>query len=284
MIHSNLLNEVASIGLVDPLWYAKEYPDVVKTGIDPVEHYIKYGFYLKRKPSSTFNIDNYKEITNLTELCKIVANNNLKNNPIKINNIPQLKNTTSCRGYFDSLSTTELRGWAIDEMHPGKPVSIDIYVDSNFLMQIKTDKSRGDLIRKGLPGQCAGFVLSFQEGILKNGSVIDLKFSGTNISLNKSNRIYKSEFRKNVYNSRYIDFFNSRQIRNVTVIVPIYNAYEAVKDCLNSLVKTLSRDVQVLMIDDCSPDKKYQNCFMNLIKNMVSPMLPILLTLVIQKQ
>ncbi len=256
MIHSNLLNEVASIGLVDPLWYAKEYPDVVKTGIDPVEHYIKYGFYLKRKPSSTFNIDNYKEITNLTELCKIVANNNLKNNPIKINNIPQLKNTTSCRGYFDSLSTTELRGWAIDEMHPGKPVSIDIYVDSNFLMQIKTDKSRGDLIRKGLPGQCAGFVLSFQEGILKNGSVIDLKFSGTNISLNKSNRIYKSEFRKNVYNSRYIDFFNSRQIRNVTVIVPIYNAYEAVKDCLNSLVKTLSRDVQVLMIDDCSPDKK----------------------------
>ncbi|WP_407234181.1 hypothetical protein [Escherichia coli] len=40
MIHSNLLNEVASIGLVDPLWYAKEYPDVVKTGIDPVEHYI----------------------------------------------------------------------------------------------------------------------------------------------------------------------------------------------------------------------------------------------------
>ncbi|WP_241213928.1 glycosyltransferase family 2 protein, partial [Escherichia coli] len=202
--------------LVDPLWYAKEYPDVVKTGIDPVEHYIKYGFYLKRKPSSTFNIG----------------------------------------GYFDSLSTTELRGWAIDEMHPGKPVSIDIYVDSNFLMQIKTDKSRGDLIRKGLPGQCAGFVLSFQEGILKNGSVIDLKFSGTNISLNKSNRIYKSEFRKNVYNSRYIDFFNSRQIRNVTVIVPIYNAYEAVKDCLNSLVKTLSRDVQVLMIDDCSPDKK----------------------------
>ncbi len=255
MSYSNLLNEVASIGLVDPVWYTKEYPDVVKTGINPVEHYIKYGFYLKRKPSPTFNIDKYQEITNLAELCELIVNNKPKNNLIKIENNAQLKNSTSCRGYFDSLSTTELRGWAIDEMHPGKPVSIDVYVDNNFLMQINTDKSRGDLIRKGLPGQCAGFVLSFKEGIFNNGSVIDLKFSGTNISLNKSNRIYKSELHKNIYNSRYIDFLNSKKIRDVTVVVPIYNAYEAVKDCLNSLVRTLSRDVQVLMIDDCSPDK-----------------------------
>jgi len=147
MSYSNLLNEVASIGLVDPIWYIKEYPDVVKTGINPVEHYIKYGFYLKRKPSPTFNIDKYQEITNLAELCELIVNNKPKNNLIKIENNAQLKNSTSCRGYFDSLSTTELRGWAIDEMHPGKPVSIDVYVDNNFLMQIKTDKSRGDNVR-----------------------------------------------------------------------------------------------------------------------------------------
>ncbi|HAB62577.1 MAG TPA: hypothetical protein DCE48_18085 [Lachnospiraceae bacterium] len=256
MSHSNLLNEISSIGLVDPSWYAKEYPDVVKTGINPIEHYIKYGFYLKRKPSLSFNLEKYKEISSVAELYEVVLNENNKKNQIETDKHTQLKNSTTCRGYFDSLSTTELRGWAIDEMHPGKPVSIDVYVDNNFLMQIKTDKNRGDLIRKGIPGQCAGFVLSFQEGIIKNGSVIDLKFSGTNISLNKSYKEYKSEFRKNTYNSRYIDFLNSKQIRDVTVVVPIYNAYEAVSDCLNSLVRTLSRDVQVLMIDDCSPDKK----------------------------
>jgi GT2 family glycosyltransferase/glycosyltransferase involved in cell wall biosynthesis len=256
MSYLNLLNEVTSIGLVDQKWYAKQYPDVVKTGINPVEHYIKYGFYLKRKPSPTFDIDKYKETTSLAELCENIISDRNKNNIIKIDNFTQLNNKTSCRGYFDSLSTTELRGWAIDEKHPGKPVSIDVYVDNNFLMQIKTDKNRGDLIRKGIPGQCAGFVLSFQEGIINNGSVIDLKFSGTNVSLNKTNKIYKSEFRKNIYNSRYIDFLNSKKIRDVTVVVPIYNAYEAVSDCLNSLVRTLNRNVQVLMIDDCSPDKK----------------------------
>ncbi|URN99824.1 glycosyltransferase [Leclercia adecarboxylata] len=256
MSYSNLLNKVSSIGLVDPTWYSKEYPDVVKTGIEPIEHYIKYGFYLKRKPSNTFQIENYNVISNLVDLCKLIDSNNNKSISTKSNETKQLKSTTSCRGYFDALSTTELRGWAIDEMQPGKPVQIDVYINDIFLMKIKTDKKRGDLIRKGLPGECAGFTLTFQDGIIKNGSIIDLKFSGTSVSLNKSNRTYKSEYQKNVFSSRYIDALNSQKIRKITVVIPIYNAYEAVEDCLNSLVKTLNNDVQVLMIDDCSPDER----------------------------
>ena len=256
MNYSKLLNEVSSIGLVDPIWYAQEYPDVTKTGINPIEHYIKYGFYLKRKPSYEFNNEKYMDVSNLADLCEILSKEQNKGGFVKQENVAELKNSTSCRGYFDALSTTELRGWAIDELQPGKPVQIDIYVDNVFLMKIKTDKKRGDLIRKGLPGQCAGFSLSFQDGVMKNGSVIDLKFSDTTVSLNKSNRIYKSDYRKNTYNSRYIDSLRSQKIRKVTVVVPVYNAYEAVNDCLNSLVRTLKNDVQILMIDDCSTDKK----------------------------
>ncbi len=254
MSYSELLNKVTSIRLVDPVWYAKEYPDVVKTGINPIEHYIRYGFILKRKPSCKFDLGKYNEVTNLTELCTIISKE--QNTPVstKVENSPLLKQNTSCRGYFDTLSATEIRGWAIDELSPGRPVQIDVYIDGVFLMKIKTDRKRGDLISKGLPGQNAGFSLSFQDGILKNGSVIDLKFSGTIVSLNKSNKIYTGDFHKSIYNSRYIDFLKSKSIRNVTVVVPVYNAYEAVKDCLNSLVRTLNHDVQVLMIDDCSTD------------------------------
>lgn len=268
MSYSNLLNEVNSIGLVDPVWYAMEYPDVIQTGINPIEHYIKYGFYLKRKPSELFDVNKYGKISSLTMLCEMIAKENNASHLIIQKNTTQPKNTTKTkntaksnnitrfRGCFDSLSTTEMRGWAIDESNPGKPVSIDVHVDNNLLMQIKTDKNRGDLTRKGLPGQCAGFLLSFQEGILKNGSVIDLKFSGTTQSLNNTNKTYNGDFLRNIYNSRYIDFLRSKKIRNITVVVPVYNAYEAVSDCLNSLVKTLSDEVKVLMIDDCSTDGK----------------------------
>jgi GT2 family glycosyltransferase len=255
MSYSELFKYVSSIGLVDSRWYAKEYPDVAKTCMDPIEHYIKYGFFLKRKPSSTFDLIKYEGVPGLQELCDAIIDESNESNLIKNNNNSQLKYKNCYRGYFDGLSTTGLRGWAIDEMRPGESVSIDIYVDDVFLMQIKTDTNRGDLIRKGIPGQRAGFTLSFQGGLIKNGSVIDLKFAGTNLSLNKSKKIYKSELRKNIINSRYIDFINSKRIRSVTVIVPIYNAYEAVSDCLHSLARTLSSEVQVLMIDDCSTDE-----------------------------
>lgn len=37
-------------GVVDTDWYKSAYPDVVKSGIDPVEHYIKIGYVEGRKP------------------------------------------------------------------------------------------------------------------------------------------------------------------------------------------------------------------------------------------
>ncbi|AHX60273.1 glycosyltransferase [Aeromonas media WS] len=259
MNNLKLLEMISSIGLVNSAWYKKQYPDVEIMGIEPIEHYIKYGFFLKRKPYSDFNIEQYDTVSDLESLCKklsLVKKVDINKNR---STTPPLKNTTTCRGYFDSLTATELRGWAIDESQPGKSVQIDMYVDNVFLMKIKTDSERGDLIRKGISGQCAGFNISFPDGIIDNGSIIDLKFSGTSVSLNKSNRIYESKLKKNTYASRFIDSLYSKRIRSTTVVIPIYNAYEAVQDCLDSLTRTLPSDVQVLMIDDCSPDKKIKS-------------------------
>lgn len=41
-----------------------------------------------------------------------------------------------------------------------------------------------------------------------------------------------------------------------TVIVPIYNAYDEVKECLEALADNTSRDAQLLLINDCSTDKR----------------------------
>lgn len=251
-----LVEMISSIGLVNSSWYKKQYPDVEIMGIEPIEHYIKYGFLLKRKPYPNFNTNEYDAVSDLESLCKKLSLVKKVDNNKNSSTTQTLKNTTTCRGYFDSLTATELRGWAIDESQPGKSVQIDMYIDNVFLMKIKTDSERGDLIRKGIPGQYAGFRLSFPDGIINNGSTIDLKFSGTKVSLNKSNRIYESKLNKNTYASRFIDALYSKKIRSTTVIIPIYNAYEAVRDCLDSLTRTLPSDVQVLMIDDCSPDIK----------------------------
>ncbi|MBA1445492.1 MAG: hypothetical protein M3H12_16345 [Chromatiales bacterium] len=42
-------------GLFDEAWYLAEYPDVTEAGIDPVQHYLRYGASEGRNPSSKFD-------------------------------------------------------------------------------------------------------------------------------------------------------------------------------------------------------------------------------------
>lgn len=45
--------------LFDSEWYAETYPDVVHLGMDPAEHYLKYGWRLLRDPSTEFSTKFY---------------------------------------------------------------------------------------------------------------------------------------------------------------------------------------------------------------------------------
>jgi len=45
--------------LFDSEWYSETYPDVVHLGMDPAEHYLKYGWRLLRDPSTEFSTKFY---------------------------------------------------------------------------------------------------------------------------------------------------------------------------------------------------------------------------------
>jgi len=52
---------IASSGLFDRGWYTTTYPDVVALGLDPVEHFLRFGADLLRNPGSTFDTAFYLE-------------------------------------------------------------------------------------------------------------------------------------------------------------------------------------------------------------------------------
>ena len=58
----NLLRDYLLIkksDLFDKNWYQKEYKDVAEAKIDPVLHYILYGWKERRNPSPFFNTEDY---------------------------------------------------------------------------------------------------------------------------------------------------------------------------------------------------------------------------------
>lgn len=46
-------------GVFNEQWYLEQYPDVQKTGLDPVEHYLKYGWIMGRDPCPAFSTKYY---------------------------------------------------------------------------------------------------------------------------------------------------------------------------------------------------------------------------------
>ena len=73
--------------------------------------------------------------------------------------------------------------------------------------------------------------------------------------LNKSNLIYKSLSNQQI--NYILDAFNFN--KKISIIVPIYNAYENVKDCINSILKNTKIHYELILIDDSSSDKRIGN-------------------------
>jgi len=59
MLEQEHINLIQESGLFNSDWYKDQYPDVAITGLSPLEHFVKYGFYLGRNPGPNFNNEFY---------------------------------------------------------------------------------------------------------------------------------------------------------------------------------------------------------------------------------
>lgn len=50
---------ILASGLFDREWYLSQYPDVAEAGVEPVEHYVKFGWREGRNPSARFDTASY---------------------------------------------------------------------------------------------------------------------------------------------------------------------------------------------------------------------------------
>lgn len=66
----------------------------------------------------------------------------------------------------------------------------------------------------------------------------------------------KNDFNFKWFKNENIDKICNTLKKEVSIIIPIYNAFEDTKNCIESVLKHSKRNFELILINDCSPDKR----------------------------
>ncbi|WP_349616778.1 glycosyltransferase [Azotobacter salinestris] len=147
----------------------------------------------------------------------------------------------------EKLSQETISGWAVNTNLPGDIFELAIEINGTEFIKFKNDQQRGDLLRHKKSEGRGGFSLNLPKGLLETGqNKIIIKMpngehieAGT-IENNKTHIINDQPF-------TYTE-------KPASIIVPIYNAIDDVKVCLERLRSFTKPNIRVFLINDASPD------------------------------
>ena len=156
-----------------------------------------------------------------------------------------------------------LRGWALPEGHFGSPAVLEVYLDGIFYVQIKADIQRKDLLGHNLGSGRNGFEFSLPKPPEKKARYqVAIFFKNTNISLRKSPISIEYDREKieppqiNRFSSLSKFNYQAQIKRQITIVIPVYNAYDEVQECIKSVFRNTSIPARLLIINDGSPDER----------------------------
>jgi len=157
----------------------------------------------------------------------------------------------SCKARIESISKTELRGWAVNTRNQKDCFPVDILIDGIFFSTIRNEYRRNDLLRAGLSDGIGGIRAPLPLTELGAGTyniamrLPDGKIQAQDITI-------EGEKRQNRRHN-YTSFISPS---DTAIVVPVYNAYDDVENCINRLAAFTPDDVEILFIDDASPDDR----------------------------
>ena len=154
------------------------------------------------------------------------------------------------RSSIDASTTPAVNGWVVNENRPGETFAVELAADGIGFLTLENDVPRADLLRKGISHGLGGVRIPnpFSAGhptcptrnlalIHPDGSQSRAVTAHRNLATRPS----------------ALD----RQItRGITIIVPVYNAYDDVRVCLERLRDHTPRFAKVVVVDDCSTDSR----------------------------
>jgi GT2 family glycosyltransferase/glycosyltransferase involved in cell wall biosynthesis/tetratricopeptide (TPR) repeat protein len=166
-------------------------------------------------------------------------------------------------GVLEAWTNNCLHGWVLPDGHHGAPASLDVYLDGIFYQEVRANLPRPDLVKHGISAKGEnGYKIPLPiPPAAKTEYQVEIFFKGTKQHLKKSPRTitYDQGTTKETY-GHFSQLYSAPQpnLQQVTIVIPVYNAHDAVRQCLISVFKHTSRAAQLIIINDASPDERIQ--------------------------
>ena len=218
----NEYKTIKKSGLFDEKYYLTTYDDIRKADINPIKHYIKYGWKEGRNPSEKFDtnfyLDSYPDVRDAGV------------NPLV---------------HFIKYGKKEGR-----KVHSLESVSKEINNSKikKIMTIIKYAKNNPQLIKRAISEiKLHGLKRTIQK--VKN------KYNIIEESISQKDKIKSFDELSNLFNKEiYIHKFKLE--KPIDIIIPVYNGFEYLEPLLNSVIKNTSLTYRLLICDDKSPDER----------------------------
>lgn len=209
------------------------------------------------------------KVTSLLNIESIVGTENLKEKNSKsdiVDSSSHLKinhnylNANSLKLNIESFDKRHVKGWMVSLNDKSLIFDFDLYINEVFFCKVKNNLTRPDLHRHSLSSGLGGFRID-----LPNGDFIFDK-GVTKISAHGHSNEMIFEYSVSKEKNRIENSFKTylSPVGETAVIVPIYNAYEDVLNCIERLESYTSRGTEVLLINDASSDERIRPLLENI--------------------
>jgi GT2 family glycosyltransferase/ubiquinone/menaquinone biosynthesis C-methylase UbiE/glycosyltransferase involved in cell wall biosynthesis len=210
--------------LFDEKWYLDEYPDIAKSGVDPLDHFVESGIAEGRNPNAFFDVSWYLS----------------KNSDVRTSGLDPLE-------HYWGYGAKEGR-------NPSTRFSSEKYLILN--PDIK-ESGINPLEHYLLHGKAEGRLIHSSIGI-ESSADFELYRNKIIEFLKPYQNFYESIQSSKTYLIKALSEIQFQKEKNplVSIIIPMYGKWEYTLQCLYSIYMNLPMNsaIEVIVIDDCSPD------------------------------
>ncbi|MFT5867179.1 MAG: GT2 family glycosyltransferase/glycosyltransferase involved in cell wall biosynthesis, partial [Gammaproteobacteria bacterium] len=149
---------------------------------------------------------------------------------------------------IEEVSAHKCVGWAVDTLDPTSVFDIEVVVDGLTFCSFSNDLQRSDLLHAKLSMGQGGFLVPLPRGLFHGRSpqfILCLPL-GEQISVDFEAAPVVREF----------SLPTKSETAPLSIIVPVYNAFEDTKVCMERLQLYTPPDVEIIIINDASSDPR----------------------------